>query len=273
MVKDRDACSPWGGKESDTTEQLNNKTGKKKTPGFLALPTTAHPTSSPTANPMGSALRTHPEADILTPPSVQATCPSPGRVQGPLLTAIPASPSPLVKQQPEGWWQNEIQLPSLLCPTCSSEFSLLRNLTLLAELRRKTSPLSSSHIPFLSVGRVSHAGLPAGSLPVQGLCYWHSPAWNSLDHIPLQLLLSRFKLWAQLLRETCMASRHACLALPTAFLLDSSTPTLISITTCDLLLVSLGHSLYCQPPALECEFPGQGVPADLLYLFPAVISS
>ena len=60
---------------------------------------------------------------------------------------------------------------------------------------------------------------------------------------------------------------------PPPSFLDSPTPTIISITACDLLLVSLGHSLYCQPPALECEFPGQGVPADLLYLFPAMISS
>ena len=112
---------------------------------------------------MGSTLKTHPEADILAPPSCPSHLPPPQAQCRGLFTLLylpPPAPCPNSSQRDDGRTRSSSHLSSVPLPPVNSV-----HLRLLTELRRSTLPLSSSHIPFLSMGRVSHPCLPAGSLP------------------------------------------------------------------------------------------------------------
>lgn len=162
MVKDRDARSPWGRKQSDMTEPLNNKNNRQKTPGFLALPATTHPTPSPTANSTGFTLKTPPESDI-SHPTLLSKPPAPPQSECrglfSLLSLPPPAPYPNSSRTDDGRTRSSSQPSSAPPPPLSSVHHRLPTNS------EKTSPLPSSHTLFLSLGWVSHTCLPAGSRP------------------------------------------------------------------------------------------------------------
>ena len=198
------------------TEQLNNENNRQKTPGFLALRATKHPTPSPTANSTGSTLKTPPESDI-SHPTLSSKPPAPPQAESgglfSLLSLPPPAPCPKSSLTDDGRTRSNSQPSSAPPPPLSSVRHRLPT-----ELRRKPHPCplaTSSSSPWAGLAILasllaltcSRAFAIATPLPGTALtiypCSYFSPG-------------SSFQV--QLLCETSLTSRHTYLALPTAFL-------------------------------------------------------